>query len=139
MDDGEQIVAAQPLDDAAGVGTGSGRVGAEDVQSADRRIVNLAEQGRAEAIHVDARAGRRTVAPVIDRFVVPLEIVARAVGQTAAANAVLSRQRRQRADGPHVLAAVAIAIDAVGDLDEAGRCVPYNRASLLMSCFRSGR
>ena len=32
VDDGEEVVAQQPLDDAAGVGAGGDRVGGEDVE-----------------------------------------------------------------------------------------------------------
>ena len=74
------------------------------------------------------RPGRRTALPVMDRRLVPLQIAAGAVGQAAAAHAVLAGQGRQRADGPHVLAAVAIAVDAVGDLDEAGPHRPRTAA-----------
>ena len=72
-----------------------------------------------EAVHVDHAARRRTAFPVIDRAAVPLQIAAGAVAEAAAAHAVLAGQRGQGADGAHVLAAVAVAVDAVGDLDEA--------------------
>ncbi len=96
VDDGEEVVALQPFDDQAGVGRGGDRVGAEDEERFDRRVVDLAGQRRAEAVHVDrtrGSAGIRLAWPTASR--VPAHIAAGAVGQPAAAHAVLAGHGRQ--------------------------------------------
>ena len=90
MDNREQVLAPQALRNLAGVRRGGRGIGAEYVERHDRRVGCLAQQGGAEPIHVYGAAGRRAVAPMMHRLLIPLQIAAGAVGEAAAFYTILS-------------------------------------------------
>jgi hypothetical protein len=116
--DGEQIFALQSGDDLAGVGRAGDGVGAENKQGLDRRILHFAQQGGAQAIHIHAPSGSWALSSMPNRRCIPLQVATGGIRQPAATQPILCRERRQRADGAHVLPAVEVAVDAVGNLDQ---------------------
>src|SRR4029077_19105715 len=110
----------EALRDLAGVGRGGRRVGAENVKRHDRRGGRFTQPSRAQPIHIYRSARWRARAPALHRLPVPLQIATGAVGEAAAFYAVLSGKCGQGAKGTHVLTTVAIAVDAVRRLDQAG-------------------
>ena len=123
MDDGEQVIAGQTLMDEPGIRRHGGRVRAEHIERLDRRAGRLAGERRAEAIHVDRPGGpdarRGQLLPLVDRLAIPFEISAGAIGKSAAAHPVLPGDGRQHENGADALAAHAVALQPVGDLDQA--------------------
>src|SRR5690349_10850242 len=55
----------------------------------------------------------------MDGPLVPLQIPTGAIGQASAPDPILAGERRQRTNGADILPAVTVAVNAIGNLDEA--------------------
>ena len=99
VDDGEQVLALQPLEHACLIRADRGGVGVVDVQRPHRRPGQLAVQRLGELHHVDgARARRNQVGPLQSGAVEGVQL-ARAEQSAAAGVSPGADDRRQTGDG----------------------------------------